>query len=266
MQTARALCNLHDRLIEILYGFVSSHLCRVRNPTDSERLALIATGGYGRGLLAPFSDLDLLFLRPFKTTAWGESVIELILLMLWDLGFRVGHATRSLSECLRLAQRDMVVRTSLLEARYVCGDKALAEEMRAGFQAEIASGDGQDFVAAKLAERDARHCRQGESRYLVEPNVKDGKGGLRDLQTLYWIGKYLYGAGSPSQLVEQGIFTHEEGGTFQAAEEFLWDVRCRLHWIAGRAEERLSFDVQREIAEQFGYRDVTPRRAVERFM
>ncbi len=266
LEAAHALSELNDYLIRILYEFAEAHLSEPQNPTDSEHLAIVATGGYGRGLLAPYSDLDVLFLRPFKRTAWGESIIELTLLMLWDLGLRIGHAARSLSECFRLARDDMTVRTALLEARFICGDAALAEQLRTGFRAEIAKGDGQDFIAAKLAERDARHYKQGESRYLVEPNVKDGKGGLRDLQTLYWISKYLYDGDDPDQLVRHGVFTAAEQATFHTAEALLWDVRWRLHSLAGRAEERLGFDVQAEIAHRLGYRDETSRRSVERFM
>jgi [protein-PII] uridylyltransferase len=265
-EAAHTLCDLHDLLIRVLYEFTARHLCEVQNPTDSEHLAIVATGGYGRGLLAPFSDLDLLFLRPFKRTAWGESVIELILLMLWDVGFRIGHAARSLDECMRLARQDMTVRTSLLEARFICGDAMLAEQLAARFHAEIVQGTGRDFIEAKLAERDARHRKQGESRYLVEPNIKDGKGGLRDLQTLYWIGKYLYGVDDTAQLVGHGVFTGEESATFHAAEAFLWEVRCHLHCLTGRAEERLSFDVQPEVANRMGYREEMPRRCVEHFM
>ena len=202
-------------------------------------------GGYGRGLLAPASDIDLLFVRPFKETAWDESVIEFVLHMLWDLNLKVGHATRSIAECVRLGKQDITIRTSLLEARYLWGDRELYDELRRKFWSDIATGNGQDFVEAKLAERDARHTRQGESRYLVEPNVKEGKGGLRDLQTLYWIGKYLYRVEDPSDLVHHGVFTKDEYKTFQKAEAFLWTVRCHLHYLTGRAEERLSFEIGR---------------------
>jgi [protein-PII] uridylyltransferase len=263
---ARAISSIHDALIQVLYDFATKHFYYAQNPTESERLAIVATGGYGRGLLAPFSDLDLLFLRPFKQTAWGESVIEFILLMLWDLGLKVGHATRSLAECTRLARDDMTIRTSLLETRIVWGEAPLAAELRKDYFAEIAGANGRDFVEAKLAERDERHRKQGESRYLVEPNVKEGKGGLRDLQTLYWMGKYLYRVEDPADLVEFGVFRREEHTTFRAAEVFLWNVRCQLHCAAGRAQERLTFDLQPELARRLGFTDDNPRRAVERFM
>jgi [protein-PII] uridylyltransferase len=263
---ARALSALQDTTIEVLYDFATRHIYHSANTTKSARLAIVATGGYGRGMLAPASDIDLLFIRPFKGTAWDESVIEFILHMLWDLGLKVGHATRSIAECVRLAKQDITIRTSLLEARFLWGDRELYDELRKKFWSDIAIGNGLDFVQAKLAERDARHLRQGESRYLVEPNIKDGKGGLRDLQTLYWIGKYLYRVEDTSDLVHHGVFTKDEYKTFQKAEAFLWTVRCHLHYITGRAEERLSFDVQPELARILGYTDANLHRAVERFM
>jgi [protein-PII] uridylyltransferase len=266
LAVARALSALQDTTIQVLYDFAVRHFYPAPNPTTSERLAIVATGGYGRGLLAPASDIDLLFIRPFKETAWDESVIEFILHMLWDMGLKVGHATRSVAECVRLGKQDMTIRTSLLEARFLWGDRPLYEELRKRFWSEIALGSGQDFLAAKLAERDERHLRQGESRYLVEPNVKDGKGGLRDLQTLYWIGKYLYRVSDASDLVHHGVFTKDEFKTFQKAEAYLWTVRCHLHYLTGRAEERLSFDVQPELAARLGHSDANLHRAVERFM
>jgi [protein-PII] uridylyltransferase len=263
---ARALSDVQDVIIQVLYDFATKHFYYAQNPTESERVSVVATGGYGRGQLAPGSDIDLLFVRPFKQTAWGESVIEFILHMLWDLGLKVGHATRSLAECMRLAKQDITIRTALLEARYLWGDKDLCDELRKRFWTEIAADTGADFVRAKLAERDARHLRQGESRYLVEPNVKEGKGGLRDLQTLYWIGKYLYHVDDAADLVDHNVFSRDEYKTFQKAEAFLWDVRCQLHYVVGRAEERLTFDVQPEMARRMGFADENPRRAVEHFM
>jgi len=263
---ARALSALQDVTIQVVYDFAVKHFYYAQNPTAAERIAVVATGGYGRGELAPDSDIDLLFVRPFKQTPWGESVIEFILYMLWDLGLKVGHATRSLGECVRLSKQDITIRTAILEARYLWGDDKLYEELRKKFWAEVATGTGQDFVEAKLAERDERHARQGTSRYLVEPNIKEGKGGLRDLQTLYWIGKYVYHVEDAADLVQHNVFTREEYKTFQKAEAFLWDVRVRLHYLVGRAEERLSFDVQPELAARMGFSGDNPRRAVEAFM
>ncbi|HTQ14469.1 MAG TPA: [protein-PII] uridylyltransferase [Rhizomicrobium sp.] len=266
LEAARALSDIHDTLLQVLYDFATKHFYYAQNPTQAERLAIVATGGYGRAQMAPFSDVDLLFLRPYKQTAWGESVIEFILHMLWDLGFKVGHATRSLAECVRLARQDSTIRTALLEARFLWGERKLFDELRKTFWSDIAAKTGQEFVEAKLGERDGRHVRQGESRYLVEPNIKDGKGGLRDLQTLFWIGKYLYRVDDPADLVGHGVFTREEYRLFAEAEAFLWEVRCHLHWTVGRAEERLSFDVQPELARRLGFTGASQRRAVEAFM
>jgi len=227
---------------------------------------VVATGGYGRGLLAPGSDIDLLFLLPYKQTAWGESIAETILYCLWDMGLKVGHATRSINECIRQAKADMTIRTAVLEARYLVGDHKLFEEMGARFDKDVTQGTAPEFVTAKLAEREERHRRAGQSRYLVEPNVKDGKGGLRDLHTLFWIAKYVYRVREPEELIEKGVFNRAEYVLFRRCEDFLWSVRCHMHFLAGRAEERLSFDIQREIAVRLGYTSHPGLRDVERFM
>src|SRR5689334_2162033 len=234
LEAARALSALQDALIQVIYDFAVKHVYYAQNPSAAERLAIVATGGYGRGELAPGSDIDLLFVRPFKQTAWGESVIEFILYMLWDLGLKVGHATRSLGECVRLSKQDSTIRTAILEARYLWGDTKLYDELRKKFWSEVATGSGQDFVEAKLAERKERHARQGESRYLVEPNIKEGKGGLRDLQTLYWIGKYVYQVDDAADLVEHGVFTRDEYKTFRKPEPSLGHWACRRHVPSGR--------------------------------
>ncbi len=266
LAAARALASLQNEIIAIIYELAIRDFYPRKSPTDSEQLALVATGGYGRGLLAPYSDIDLLYLLPLRPTTWSESICEFILPMLWDLGLKVGHAVRSPQECMRLAKQDMTIRTSLLEARFLLGERALYDDMREKFWREVAPGSEQDFVEAKLAERDKRHLRQGESRYLVEPNIKEGKGGLRDLQTLYWIGKYLYHVTDAEDLVQHGVFTADEFRTFQKAEAFLWDVRCRLHYLTGRAEERLTFDVQADLARRMGYDDTEAHVAAARFM
>ncbi|MDF1685654.1 MAG: [protein-PII] uridylyltransferase [Parvibaculaceae bacterium] len=263
---AAAICYLQDKIICALYNFVIAHVHTADNPTEAEHLALVATGGYGRGLLAPGSDIDLLFLLPYKQTPWGENVVEYCLYLLWDLGLKVGHATRTEDECVRLAKEDMTIRTALLEARFLHGDKKLFENFEERFAKDVISGTGAEFVEAKLAERDERHERTGRSRYLVEPNVKDGKGGLRDLHTLYWIGKYVYEAKSAKELVKAGLFSKDELKQFNKAENFLWAIRCELHFITGRAEERITFDVQTEMANQLGYQSHHGMKGVERFM
>jgi len=261
----------HELAREMDAMVAAVHDCAVReypspNPTSADRLAVVAVGGYGRGELAPHSDIDLLFLLPWKLTPRGEQVVEFILYLLWDLGLKVGHATRSVDECVRLARQDITIRTALLESRLLLGDEALFAELRRVFRDKVAAGTALEFVTAKLAERDARHKRLGDSRYVVEPNIKEGKGGLRDLQTLYWIGKYVYDVDRVGELVGRGVLTTEDTRTFRKAERFLWAVRFHLHDLTGRAEERLTFDVQPELARRMGYTDHAGALGVERFM
>ena len=263
---AESLSNFQDEFIGVIYDFAVTHLYRAENPSSAERMAVVATGGYGRGLLAPYSDIDLLFLLPYKQTAWGESVVEYMLYLLWDLGFKVGHATRTVAQSVKYAQEDMVIRTSLLDARLILGDEELFAELQSRLRKDVMSGSSREFLAAKLAERDARHVRSGASRYLVEPNVKDGKGGLRDLHTLHWVASYIYPGKAVEEFVEDGVFSQEEYQTFQRSEDFLLAVRCHLHFLTGRADERLSFDVQMPMAEKLGYREQKGMRSVERFM
>ncbi|MBS0331671.1 MAG: [protein-PII] uridylyltransferase [Proteobacteria bacterium] len=266
IETARLLSGVTDEVITALWDFTTVHVFRARNPTEGERLALMAVGGYGRGTLAPYSDIDLLFLRPYKQTAHVESVIEYMLYALWDLGFKVGHASRTVEECVKLSREDFTIRTSILEARRLAGDAKLAEDLIRRFQADVVKGTGAEFVAAKLRERDERHARAGASRYMVEPNIKEGKGGLRDLNTLFWIAQYLHPGQSLEKVMQLEMFERREVRAFIQAFDFLWAVRCHLHFATGRPEERLTFDLQPEIARRMGYGDRPDNPAVERFM
>lgn len=263
---AEFLCDVQDTIIRLVFDAATRHLYPPQNASSSERMAVVATGGYGRGLMAPESDIDLLFILPYKQTAWGEQVAEAILYCLWDMGLKVGHATRSIDECIRQARADMTIRTAILETRFLTGDKPLYDEMVARFDAEVVQGTASEFVAAKLAEREERHRRSGQSRYLVEPNVKDGKGGLRDLHTLFWISKYVYRVRDLNELVALGVFDAQEYRTFRRCEDFLWSVRCNLHFLSNRPEERLSFDLQRDLAQRLGYTSHPGMQDVERFM
>ena len=260
------ISHLMDEIIRALYDFAVTHVYRSKNPSSGERMAIVAVGGYGRGTLAPGSDIDLLFLLPYKQTPWGEQVVEYLLYMLWDLGLKVGHATRNIDECIRLSRTDITIRTAVLEARFLWGEEKLYEDLMGRFDHEVVRSTGPEYVQAKLAERDERHRKAGASRYLVEPHVKDGKGGLRDLHTLFWIAKYFYRVRTGEELVEKGVFTREEYLQFVKAEDFLWAVRCHLHFQTNKAEERLHFDIQRDIAERLGYTSRPGLSAVERFM
>ena len=265
-ECTQALSNLQDNLIGAIHEYVVRYLHPPASPADREQMTIAAVGGYGRGTLAPGSDIDLLFLVPAKQTQWVERVVESILYVLWDLKQKVGHSTRSVAECLRQARDDMTIRTALLEARYILGNNGLFQDLRRRFDQEIVRTTAREFVAAKLADREVRVRRAGNSRYLVEPNVKESKGGLRDLNTLFWIGKYVYRVREAHDLVEAGLFTPSEYALFVRCEEFLWRVRCHLHFVTGRAEERLSFDLQRVLAARLGYKNRGGLSAVERFM
>jgi [protein-PII] uridylyltransferase len=257
---------LEDEIIRALHEFILTHMAPAGRPGPADRIAICAVGGYGRGTLAPGSDIDLLFLLPGKESPWMKGVVEALLYFLWDLRQKVGHSTRSTDECLRQAREDMTVRTALLESRLILGDEPLFVEMRARFDKEIVAKTAREFVSAKLTERDTRVAKAGSSRYLVEPNIKEGKGGLRDLNTLFWISKYVYRVSSSDELVAAGVFTAREAQTFRRCEDFLWTVRCQLHFVSGRSEERLSFNYQREIARRLGYATHAGLSDVERFM
>lgn len=284
LSTARELSRLADEIVTALWDFTLTHVYRARNPTEGERLALVAVGGYGRGELAPYSDIDLLFLRAWKETPHSESVIEFILYSLWDLGLKVGHASRTVDESLKMAREDHTVMTALLEYRPLAGDAALVQTLKEKLSHDVIRHGASDFVAAKLEERDFRHAKAGTTRYVVEPNLKEGKGGLRDLHTLFWIAKYLAAAGpapvlresakpQPARFSASGgwgvldpLLTEKERMAFVQAFDFLWKVRILLHITAGRAEERLTFDLQPEIARRMGYIEADGEPAVERFM
>ncbi|MFO1072997.1 MAG: [protein-PII] uridylyltransferase [Geminicoccaceae bacterium] len=265
-QAMRELCQQMDGLIQGILDFGLTRLYGTPNPTTGEQLAVAAVGGYGRKELAPGSDIDLLFLCHYKRTAHVEQMAEFLLYKLWDLGLKVGQSVRSLDECVKLARNDLTVRTALLEARLLWGSPQLFGQLEASFASEIIAGNEARFVEEKLAERDRRHQRMGDSRFLLEPNIKEGKGGLRDLQTLTWIGRFLFHSGDPAELVRQNLLTRPALRMFLRAHRFLWTVRCHLHYLTDRAEDRLTFDLQPEVARRMGFRERNKVRAVERFM
>ena len=266
MELAGAGSFLIDQILRIAYDVTTQTLYRQENPTAAQRICLVAVGGYGRAELAPYSDVDIMFLSPLRSTPWVEQVVEAILYILWDLGLKVGHSTRTVDDMVRMANQDLSVKTALLEARYLWGDAGLYDEARKRFERDVMIGKEREFITEKLAERDERHRRMGDSRYVVEPNIKEGKGGLRDLQTLFWIGKFAMHAANAAELVEKGLFTAQEYRQFQRAQNHLWAVRINLHDLAGRDEERLTFDVQRDLAQRMHYANRPGMSDVERFM
>ncbi|KRS19870.1 [protein-PII] uridylyltransferase [Roseovarius indicus] len=256
---------LTDCVVRAALDVATRHLHPLPTPTESERIAVFAVGGYGRGEMAPFSDVDLLFLTPYKITPWAESVIESTLYILWDLRLKVGHSSRTVKDCLRLGAEDFTIRTALLEKRFIYGDAELGETLRTRLREDLFNGTEREFIEAKLEERGTRHQKQGV-RYMVEPNVKEGKGGLRDLQCLFWVAKYVHRVDDVADLVTLGLFAEEEFATFAKAHNFLWAVRCHMHLLTGRATEQLTFDLQVDVAARMGYVDSPGRRGVEHFM
>ncbi len=262
----QAYSYLTDCLVNAAYWLATEKIHPNTTPSAGDQFAVIAVGGYGRGEMAPYSDVDLLFLTPFKITPWVERVIETILYVLWDLKLHVGHSSRSLRDCLHLARDDITIRTSLLERRFLCGAQKTADILGEKLWRDLFSRTARNFIAAKLSERDERHRKHGGNRYILEPNVKEAKGGLRDLQTLYWIAKYRYNVQNVADLVSLNVFSNEEFESFESAGSFLWAVRCHLHILANRGSDILTFDQQVEVAKRMGYRDHTGRRGVEHFM
>ncbi len=265
-KAAAAQAFLIDQLVRVIHDHVIEHVYPLANRSSGERLTIIAVGGYGRGEMAPQSDVDIGFVTPVKNTAWCEQVIEAMLYYLWDLGLKVGHSSRTLDDMVRMARQDLTIRTAMLEARFLWGDQDLYAQARDRFWNDVVKGTERQFIAEKLEEREARHKRMGDSRYVVEPNVKEGKGGLRDLHTLYWIGKYIHRVREPAELVDAGLLTQSEYRAFRRAENFFWAVRCHMHMITGREEDRLTFDLQREVAGRMNFVDRPGSSAVERFM
>ncbi len=257
---------LTDLVVSTALRVAQNHLHPNPNPSEAERIAVLAVGGYGRAEMAPHSDVDLLFLSSWKFTGRVENVVESTLYMLWDLKLKVGHASRTISECLRLGREDYTIRTALLEHRFLFGNKPLADDLHEQLWSSLFSRSEREFIEAKLAERAERHRKQGNQRYVLEPNVKEGKGGLRDLQTLYWIAKYIHRVEQAAELVDLGFFRAEEYQAFHDAETFLWAVRCHMHHLTRRPVEQLTFDLQPEVAERMGFTDHGGRRAVEHFM
>lgn len=266
LHAVRSYAYLTDILIRTTFWVTTKYLHPAGSADTAGKIAVLAVGGYGRTEMSPCSDVDLLFVTPWKITPWAESVIESMLYILWDLHLKVGHSSRTVAECVRLATDDYTIRTALLEVRHIEGSEALAVELKNRLRQELFRNTAADFIESKLTERAERHAKHGGQRYVVEPNIKEAKGGLRDLQTLFWIAKYVLGVDDPHELVGLGVFSEEEFGTFDKAQKFLWAVRNQLHLITGRAMDQLTFDLQVEVADRLGYVDRAGRRAVEHFM
>jgi [protein-PII] uridylyltransferase len=254
-----------DRLVTFLFDSATADYTR-RYVLADHRCTVAAQGGYGRSELNPASDIDLLVLYPWRVNAYVETVAERILYTLWDAGLVVGHASRTVAGCVRLAQQELKVKTALLDARYLAGDLALYREFEGAMEAEILKKGAARFYREKLAESRERHHKYGDSVYVLEPQLKDGPGGLRDIHTAMWLAKVKYKVKSVRDLVLKGVINDRELLDIEASQDFLFRVRNALHFLTGAHQDQLTFEFQDPIAAELGFGGDGARRAVVDFM
>ncbi|MBI2963081.1 MAG: [protein-PII] uridylyltransferase [Deltaproteobacteria bacterium] len=264
-EVVEAFTGVLDRIVRFLYAAAVEDFTS-RNVRVNQKCAVLAQGGYGRGELNPFSDVDLLFLYQWKVTPFVESVAEKILYSLWDTGLQVGHAVRSVPECARLAARELKVKTALLDARFLCGDADLGAEFERMVESDVVRRNPDRFFAEKIEESAARHREYGGSVYLLEPHVKEGEGGLRDLHTALWMARVKFKVKHLREIVQKGVVPESELDAVLESRDFLWKVRNTLHFRNGGHQDQLTFEHQEPVAAALGYRDAGERRAVERFL
>ncbi len=259
-QSGRFVVELHTRLMDQLVRYVFTAATRLytrRYTSLSQRCSVFALGGYGRGELSPHSDIDLLFLYHWKITPYAETVWETIYYSLMDAGWTVGHAVRNIRECLRQANRDFEIKTSLLDSRYLCGEESLAQEFQATINRDLVGKRTEQFFQAKTKESRVRHQRHGNSLYLLEPNLKEGCGGLRDLHTAWWLAKVAFKLTNWRELIVKGVISESALATVEAAQDFLWRVRNGLHLLDRTERDQLTFAHQDQLAPAFGFPDAT---------
>ncbi len=253
-EIVRELTAAADRLLQALFRYADAEYRR-RMPRLHGSLSVVARGGYGRAELNPCSDIDLVFINSWKPGPYCEIVAEVILHALWDAGITVGHAVRTLRETLVAANADFKEKTALLDSRFIAGDESLYAEFRTMLAEEVIARGQQKFFRAKLEESRARHARYGGSVYLLEPNVKEGEGGLRDLHTAMWVAKVKYRISSLEELAQRAIVSEQELSRVLEARDFLWRVRNSLHYLSGRHVDQLTFEYQDRIAPLLGFQE-----------
>jgi [protein-PII] uridylyltransferase len=264
-QIVAAFTEVLDRVVRFLHEAAVVDFT-ARNVQVNPKCAVLAQGGYGRAELNQFSDIDLLFLHPWKVTPFVESIAEKILYSLWDTGLQVGHAVRSVPECARLSAQDFKVRTALLDARFLCGDAELGAAFDKIVDSELLRRGPEKFFKDKVAESIERHRQFGGSVYLLEPHVKEGEGGLRDLHTALWMARVKFKVRNLREIVQKGVIAESEVDAVLESRDFLWKVRNTLHFLAGSHQDQLTFEYQERVAATLGYHDADDRRAVERFL
>jgi [protein-PII] uridylyltransferase len=264
-EVVSAYTTMMDHLIRRLFEVASQDYVR-RYPSLNPRCALVAQGGYGRGELNPQSDIDLLFLHTWKVTPYVESVAEKLLYTLWDAGLQVGHAIRSIPESIRLAGKDIKVKTSLLDARYLCGDEGLYADFGKAVEEQLLKKKEGRFIGEMLAQNSLRHEHYGGSVYLLEPEVKEGDGGLRDIHTALWVAKVKHRIKNLDSLLNCGVIQSKELSELKAARDFLWRVRNELHFSSGKHQDQLTFEEQERVALALGFEGERKLKGVEVFM
>jgi len=252
-----ALCTAQiDKFIAYLFA-AASHNYALRYARLHQRCTVIAQGGYGREELNPYSDIDLLFLYHWKITPYVETVCETIFYSLLDAGFTISHAVRSVRECVRLANRNLQVKTALLDARYLCGDEGLYDEFTAALEGEIIPKTPARFIKEKLQESEGRYGKYGGSIYLLEPHLKEGQGGLRDLHTALWLAKIKFKVRDLGELVHKGVISQHMLAEVEGAQDFLWRARNALHLLTRFHHDHLTFAYQEQLAPDLGFANVT---------
>jgi [protein-PII] uridylyltransferase len=261
-QVVGCLTSMVDTLLRNLYRIVASDL----SADGTEQCGLIALGGYGRGELNPRSDIDLMFLYSGKVKTFAEALSERMLYLLWDLSLEVGYSVRTVSDCLEMADKDITARTALIDSRFLFGSETLYGEYEKQVVSPVLSRNPQVFIRQKLEENQLRLKKYGSSVYNLEPNIKEGEGGLRDLHTALWVAQVKFKVRGFKALMGKGVLTEPDVQEFEAAYDYLWRIRNQLHYLSERKNEQLHFDQQEKIAHFLGYTDSKKAPAVEQFM
>ena len=266
MPTAVRFAHAIDRLVAFVVDVTTDRFAQRYARGQHQRCALIAQGGYGRYEMSPWSDVDLLIVYPGRISPYVETITERVIQTLFDAQLQVGWAVRTFKDCIEQADRDLTIKTTMLDGRFIAGSRELGAQFTETVQDVLAARDVEHFLTAKRAESQERRARFGDSVFLLEPNVKEGQGGLRDLHTLLWIGRLVRGIVHLEEVAERGIASDSELSELLAARDFLLRVRHALHVLARFKQDKLAFDSQEKIAQRFGYHDDERNSAVELFM
>ncbi|HEU0265089.1 MAG TPA: [protein-PII] uridylyltransferase [Geobacterales bacterium] len=263
-EVVRHITAMTDTLLQKLLRLVMHDAAGPGRP--KERITLVAVGGYGRGELNPYSDIDLMFLHGGKEPAFVEEIAQKVLYFLWDLRLDVGYSVRTIADCVTMSFSDSTVRTALLDSRYLIGSHLLYQEFTKVLTGQIMAKGSDSFIRDKLEELERRRKKYGATVYLLEPNLKEGEGGLRDLHAALWVAKVKYKATDPKELVQKGVLADDELTSYREALSYLWRLRNELHFAAGRKNDQLTFEAQNQLARFLDYQDNGRVLAVEEFM